>query len=110
MRVNIPFQECWREAMLEERKVCTSRGRRYGKQGDIFRAFGIDFELLAVAKMPLKDVSDCLFRQEGCCSPEEFERIWAELHPRAGFVPEKLVYVHWFSKRKWGSKRTNNRP
>ena len=99
MIVKIPFQERWRDAMLENRKVCTGRSRRYGKPGDIFQAFGVDFELLTIARMPLKDVSADLFKQEGCGSPGEFERIWAELHPRKGFVPGQIVYIHWFNRK-----------
>ena len=110
MRINIPFQESWREAVLDGRKVCTSRGKRYGKPGDTFGAFGQEFELLAVARVSLEDVSQHLFRQEGCSSPEELRAIWAELHPRKGFVPEKMVYVHWFSKKKWFRRKMDEQP
>ena len=105
MRVKIPFQERWRDAMLDNRKVCTSRNRRYGKPGDIFQAFGTDFELLTIAEMSLKEVSDNLFQQEGCSSPGEFERLWAELHPRRGFVPGQMVNVHYFRRKGYGAKR-----
>jgi len=110
MRINIPFQERWREAILDGRKVCTSRGKRYGKPGDTFGVFGSEFELLAVAKVSLEDVSNHLFRQEGCRSPEEFQEIWVELHHRKGFAPEKMVYVHWFSKKQWAWRKTGEPP
>jgi hypothetical protein len=70
----------------------------------------MEFELLAVAKLPLEEVSKNLFRQEGCSSPEEFREIWAELHPRKGFVPEQMVYVHWFSKKKWFQRKVGEQP
>jgi hypothetical protein len=98
MEVKIPFQECWRGAMLEQHKVCTSRNKRYGKPGDTFQAFEAEFEIVAVAKITLQDVSSNLYIQEGCSSPEELERLWADLHPRRGFLPEQPVYVHWFIK------------
>ena len=99
MRVRIPFQQRWRESMLTGNKVCTSRGRRFGKPGDTFEAFGADFELQAVEKMPLGDVKDSLYLQEGCESPEEFQRVWTKLNPRRGFVPEQQVHVHWFIRK-----------
>jgi len=85
--------------MLSGRKVCTSRNRRSGSPGDLFEAFGADFELRAIEKLPLRHVRDRLYIQEGCESPEDFQRSWNELHPRKGFIPEKAVYVHWFARK-----------
>ena len=86
--------------MLANQKVCTSRNKRYGRPGDTFQAFGADFELLAVTRTTLLDVSRHFFQQEGCSSPEEFEEIWTELHPRRGFVPAQAVYLHRFCRKK----------
>ncbi len=44
-------------------------------------------------------MKDRLYLQEGCESPEEFQRAWSGLHPRKGFVPERPVYVHWFVRK-----------
>jgi len=85
--------------MLSGLKVCTSRSRRFGRPGDTFEAFGADFELRAIGRLSLRHVRDRLYLQEGCESLEEFQRAWSELHPRKGFVPERLVYVHWFVRK-----------
>jgi hypothetical protein len=99
MAASLPFQPRWREAMLSGRKVCTSRSRRFGRPGDTFQAFGTGFELRAIERLPLLHVKDHLYLQEGCESPDEFQRAWNELHPRRGFVPEQPVYVHWFVRK-----------
>ena len=90
--------------MLAGRKVCTSRSRRSGRPGDIFEAFGAHFELRAIERLPLGHVKERLYLQEGCESPEEFQRAWSELHPRKGFVTELPVYVHWFARKNVGGE------
>jgi hypothetical protein len=96
MQITIPFQERWRDAILDGSKSSTTRTKRYGRTGDTFEAFGADFELASIEKMTLEDVSETLHEEEGCGSPAEFRALWAKLHPRKGFVPHQSVYVHRF--------------
>ena len=99
MRISIPFQERWRDAILEGSKSSTARTKRYGSPGDTFESFGAEFELVSVEKMTLEDISESLYEEEGCGSPAEFRALWAKLHPRKGFVPDQVIYVHRFLKR-----------
>ena len=99
-RIVIPFQERWRELMLDGVKTCTSRNKRYGWLGDTFEVFGEAFLLTAVEELYLKDVSEVLFIEEGCKSPEEFEGVWKKLHPRKGWWAYQKVWVHHFEQLK----------
>ena len=98
MSVEIPFKEPFRDSMLAGTKQCTSRTRRYGHVGDTFSAFGADFVLTNIVKLPLADVASMLHRQEGFSSQEAFIELWAKIHPRKGWVPQQQVWVHWFRK------------
>ncbi len=94
--IEIPFREEFREPMLEGRKTCTSRNRRYGEPGDRFVAFDATFELTAVFQAQLEYVACVLWQEEGVSGPEHFKRVWTELHPRKGWAPEQVVWVHKF--------------
>lgn len=105
MEVKIPFQERWREKMLSGPtmlrgvpKTCTSRTSPYGQPGDTFQAFGATFELLAVRPLTLGVVAMYFAPAEGCASPDAFKEVWIELHPRKGWKPNQLVYVHQFRR------------
>jgi len=98
MSVEVPFDERFRDALLQGRKQCTSRTRRYGDIGDTFTVFGAGFVFTSVVKAPLAYVAGMLYRQEGFSSPEAFIEIWQELHPRKGWNPHQRVWVHWFEK------------
>jgi hypothetical protein len=105
MQVRVPFQQRWQQALLEGGKVCTSRTKRLGGPGDTFEAFGADFELRTVERLTLRDIRDNLHLQEGCETADEFQRLWTDLHPRKGFVPDQLVYVHWFVRKDTGQQK-----
>jgi len=86
MKRNVPFRQEFKDSMIMMAKTCTSRTKGYGHIGDTFGAFGCEFKITAVDKMILRDVSALLYRQEGCLSPEQFEKVWAKIHPRKGFA------------------------
>lgn len=92
----LPFLPDWRDAMLRGTKTATTRTARHAEEGDTFRAFGARFEIVRVARVTLGEVAREHYREEGVASPEEFERVWVRLHPRAGFVATKAVYLHEF--------------
>ena len=54
------------------------------------------FEIFSIESRTLEYIRDYLWYAEGTNSPEEFEEIWIEIHPRKGFVPSDRKYVHWF--------------
>lgn len=98
MKVEIPFQEMWRDKMVNGEKICTTRTKRYGKKGDTFEAFDLTFVLTLVLPATLRSVADNRYVAEGCRSAQEFVSIWRRLHPRKGWVPEQRVQVHWFAR------------
>ena len=94
--VAIPFHEQFRLAMLDGSKTQTARTKRYARVGDMFMAFGERFEVLGTTMESLWVVQES-WKAEGCTSPEEFKGIWEQLHPRRGFDPEQVVWVHRFT-------------
>lgn len=54
------------------------------------------FEIFSIESRTLEYIRDYLWYAEGTNSPEEFEELWIEIHPRRGFVPADRKYVHWF--------------
>jgi len=97
-QITIPFQQEWHDKMLNGNKTCTSRTKRYGNSDDWFKQFGSVFTILSVEKFPLQYVANFLYLKEGCSSPDEFKKIWTELHPRKSWVPGQVVFVHFFKR------------
>jgi len=96
--INIPFMAMWKEKMIDGVKTCTSRTKRYGSVGDKFEAFGHTFELTKVERVHLENVCAVLYAREGCRNPQEFYDVWVRLHPRKGFVPGQVVWMHHFMR------------
>lgn len=102
-RIEIPFLDEWEQSMLLGRKIMTSRNKKYGDEGDVFEAFGSQFELLEVKRRKLREVAFIHYDAEGCADPEHFIEIWNKLHPRKGYQPEQLVWSHLFRSIKCGN-------
>lgn len=99
MNVKIPFKERFREAMLDGTKTWTSRTKRYGKKDDVFPAFGCDFLIEKDPfEMMLEEIASFHYKEEGCSSRDEFIAVWRKIHPRKGFVPDQIVWVHQFRR------------
>lgn len=95
--ITLLFSEEMTEAVLEGRKVLTSRRTCKGATGDTFEIRGSQYRLVDVFRCELRNVRDTLFRLEGCDSPEQFEQVWRGLH--GGEFPETdRLYVHAFAK------------
>lgn len=98
----IPFLAKFKKDVLSGKKHMTSRNRKYGNVGDTFDAFRRKFVLVDVSKVSLQTVKDEHWEDEGCESPEDFESVWVKIHPRTGFVPEQMVWLHaWLPAEKW---------
>lgn len=101
-KIEIPFNEWSKERLRLKTKLATTRNKRYGKIGDTFVVQWVhpnidyEFELLAVFRLKLYDVASQLYYIEGANSPKDFRKVWEDIHPRAGWQPDKLVYVHLF--------------
>ena len=96
LEVEIPFNKVFRERILSGVKTCTSRNKRYGKEGDFFIAFGVNFRIYLIEKKRLDAVALYYHKQEGFDTPQEFVKFWKKLHPRKGFIPNQEVWVHWW--------------
>jgi len=98
--INIPFNEWSKERLKNKVKLATTRNKRYGKIGDTFkinfRLITYKFEILAVFKTSLYTVGTQLYYIEGAEDPLEFRKVWEAIHPKAGWQPDKEVYVHLF--------------
>ena len=55
----------------------------------------IDFK-----RMRLEEVALHGYRHEGCASPEDFIRVYSELHPKKGWTPDEKKWVHVFEEVK----------
>jgi len=105
--IEIPFRADMAKAILEGRKSCTSRTKQYGEPGDTFQVQGMRLQLLRIEQHVLAYVSSYLYGAEGTNSPQEFEELWAEIHPRRGFIEDEAVFTHFFEpvdelERKYG--------
>ncbi len=98
--VIIKFNEWSKDKLLKKTKLATTRTRRHGKHGDTFqvRIDGsmYEYEILAVFPIKLYYVTKELYHIEGADSPLDFKKVWEDIHPKAGWTPEKIVYVHLF--------------
>jgi len=98
--VTIPFLSRFERALKNGRKFMTSRTRKFGESGDHFIAFGQEFRIVSVYKMPLAEVADLYYGPEGFVSGNEFIECWNQIHSRKPFnrdVPQ-TVWVHQFTK------------
>ncbi len=96
--VKIPFQEDFRERMLEGLKTCTSRTKKYGNPGDFFQIFGTTFQIIDVKQHYLGFVAKFLYVDEGFQRSSDFEQIWQKLHPIKGWQPAQIVFTHYFKR------------
>ena len=97
-KIEIPFMERFREPMLSGKKTWTSRTRKYGEKGDTFTVFDATFEVVNVSQMRLDVVAYLHSKEEGLNSPEDFMATWKMIHPRTGYDPEQVVWVHEFKR------------
>lgn len=93
----IPFRKRFRDVLLSGRKTWTARPRRMAAEGDRFWAFGAHFRVKSVVRVPLWYVANN-WVDEGCDSQQDFIETWEAIHPRKGYQPEQLVWLHIFEK------------
>lgn len=100
MEIEIPFNDWSKERLKSKCKLATTRNKSYGNIGDTFivhfEKYDYKFELLAVFQIKLSIVAYDLYYIEGAESPSEFIDVWCDIHKRAGYTPDKKVYVHLF--------------
>lgn len=103
--IKIPFNEWSKRKLILGTKIATSRNKRYGEIGDTFKVVFKDFnredreyQLTAILPLMLSHVGIFLYKIEGAESSKEFHDVWCDIHKRAGWTPEKIVYVHMFEE------------
>ncbi len=97
----IPFSREMGRAILEGRKICTTRKEKMGEVGDYFIVSGKAYRIVWIEWVTLETVRDHLYALEGCGSPAEFEALWKRLH-RGHFSGEKVYHLHWFARAEVG--------
>lgn len=102
VEVTIPFAPDMAEASVAGSKICTTRNKQYGKEGDWFRIGEFRFVIKRIEKHTLWFVAHILYDQEGFPSSHAFIQKWNELHPRKGFTDEATVFVHFYRKLEEG--------
>ena len=98
-QITIPFRPEFGPKILGHIKTMTCRSKRYGHPYDWFSAFGAEFELTHVFRVPLEYVVENAYTQEGCESPGELIAIWKTIHPSKGYDPQQIVWAHCWKAR-----------
>ena len=96
----LPFLSEFRIRIMIGAKTWTCRTSKKAEPGELVVAYPGDGQIILrivnVFRMHLRDIAAAHFSMEGCASPDEFKIIWRRLHPRKGFDPDQLVWVHEF--------------
>ena len=96
--IDIPFNDWSRERLRDGRKSCTSRKKKYGVPGDLFEVGGTTYQITNIEKQSLAHVAVILHDQEGADNHDEFVQVWESIHPKRGYNPTDIVYVHFFEE------------
>lgn len=95
--VKIPFNLWSQDKLLWQLKKATSRYKKYAEVGDEFKIQTKTYYINLVEKLPLWFIRNYLYESEGCKTPEEFVKIWIEIHPKRGFRMMDKVWYHHFT-------------
>ena len=101
VEIELPFSPEMQKAALEGRKTCTSRNSQKGEVGDTFKIKTTTFRLTRVDQRSLVYVAYMLHDMEGFVCSQSFIDYYDSLYKKrggSGYVPEKLVWVHWFKR------------
>ncbi|MDP2662111.1 MAG: hypothetical protein Q8R28_15405 [Dehalococcoidia bacterium] len=100
--VILPFGLRVRKQMLAQpspMKTQTARYTKHGESGDCFMAFGASFTILTVYRRMLGLVA-VHYQAEGFDTFKDFKAYWEQLHPKRGYRPEDMVWVHTFRRNR----------
>jgi len=92
----IPFRKDMRDKVLAGEKIATTRKTKYGFPGDTFMVGKVMCRITEVKKLKLVSVAKDWFKEEGFKTPEEFVEVWVDIHPRIGYSPDRIVFLHLF--------------
>lgn len=94
---HLPLDNRFGPWMREGIMIFSAYTRQYARVGDRFWAFGDQFFVTGVHRFPLGAIARRGHRYHGFVTPQQFINYWNDYHPIKGFVPNQLVYLHWFS-------------
>lgn len=83
--------------VLDGKKTATRRNGVYAYPGEIMVLEGQDFEVKALYKQTLGEMTDEHAAQEGFATMEAYKAFILALHPEMPWFPEMSVWVHEFS-------------
>ena len=86
----------FKEPMLRGDKIMTTRSKKYGAVKDVFEAFGQEFIITWVKKLPVGLIANEFYDAEGFDTKEDFIKVWEQIHPKVGYQPERDYWVHLF--------------
>lgn len=98
MMINIPFNEWSKQRLRDGRKSCTSRKKKCGVLGDLFKVDGTTYRITKIEQRPLGYVAIRLRHQEGADNSVEFLQVWRDIYPNVKMRLTDMVYVHFFEE------------
>lgn len=94
----LSFYPRFHDSIRQGIKTHTLRSKAYGEAGDVVPSSVGALRLIAVTEATPAWVRDNLWREEGCSSPEDFEAVWLQIHPRAP-AWDRPRFLHHFEPR-----------
>lgn len=83
-------------AILEGRKICTTRREIHGRTGDRFLIRDREYHIVDVVEGTLSDISEYYYLLEGFSEPQEFCNFWARCYG-VRWDGGLTGYVHFFA-------------
>lgn len=100
MFAKIPIDSRFWPRILEGSMMYHAMTRVYAQPRDHFFILGHKIFVVSVTNSTLGDLSNFGYKAQGCDSPYDFIDYWKHYHPRMGYKPEKVIYLHWFEPEK----------
>lgn len=88
------------EAALQGRKTQQRRDGIYAYPGEVFVLEGVEFEITAVERQKLGDMTDQDAQAEGYPNLAVYKDIILKMHANMEWNAEGLVWMHQFSRRR----------
>lgn len=87
------------EKVLKGKKTATRRNGVYAYPGEIMTLEGKEFEIVALYRQTLGELTDEYARQEGYTNVEAYKQAMTSMHAHAKmpWLPEMKVWVHEYS-------------
>jgi len=85
-------------AAIEGRKTEQRRDGLYAYPGERFRLQGVTFEVVAIKRQKLAEMTDQDAQAEGYESLEAYKQAILSIHPGMRWNPEAKVWVHIFRR------------